>query len=91
MRGPGLRPKRRETLIDRVMNEVTLYGGLPMRRGDILILAAEHLGPHANCRFGADYFAMMPPAVDMEPWTLDEARRICNGERSVRHASCEPA
>jgi hypothetical protein len=48
------------TTIDRIMNEVALYGGLPLRRGDILKLAKEHLGP----------------AVETEPWPYDEARKV---------------
>lgn len=66
------------TLATRLMNEVIIYGGLPMRRCDVYTLAAEHLGSHARDRFGADWFAFGPYAkvVDMEPWTLAEAREI---------------
>ena len=68
---------KKRRFMDELMNEVALYGGLPMRRADIYTLAAEHLGQHASGRFGADYFAFRPPAVDMEPWPLDEARELC--------------
>lgn len=68
------------TVLERIFNEVKIYGGLPMRRGDIAVLAREHMGPEAREPFGPQYFAFHGPAVDMEPWPLDEARRICNGE-----------
>jgi len=64
------------TVLDRIMNEVALYGGLPLRRGDILRLAEEHLGAGAREPFGAQYFALHGPAVDIEPWPYEEARRI---------------
>jgi hypothetical protein len=59
-----------------LMNEVILYGGLPMRRADVFALATEHMGDRAGRRFGADYFAFRPTAVDAEPWPLDEAREL---------------
>lgn len=65
----------RETLCDRIMNEVTIYAGLPLRRCDAFTLAREHQGNYAG-RFGADYIAFAFPAVEMEPWPIDEARRI---------------
>lgn len=67
---------KRITIIDRLMNEVTLYGGLPMRRCDVLRLATEHMGEHAKEPFGAQYFAMHGQTVEMEPWDLDEARQV---------------
>ena len=67
---------KRPTLADRLLSEVTIYGGLPMRRADIVVLAAEHLGDDAGEPFGAYYFALHGPAVDAEPWPLDEARKI---------------
>lgn len=66
---------RRQTLADKIMNEVTIYGGLPMRRADVYTLAREHQGEYRG-RFGADYLAFARDAVDMEPWPLDEAREI---------------
>jgi len=67
----------RETLASRILNEVAIYGGLPLRRGDILRLASEHLGPEqCHGRFGAQYFALHGPVVDLEPWSLDEARKV---------------
>jgi hypothetical protein len=63
-------------ILDRMMNEVAVYGGLPLRRCDILRLATEHLGKDAGEPFGAQYFAFHPPAVELEPWPLEEARRI---------------
>jgi hypothetical protein len=68
------RPDNRQ-ILSRLLAEVAIYGGLPMRRGDIYTLAAEHMGERAGGRFGADYFAFHPPAVDAEPWPLEEARR----------------
>jgi hypothetical protein len=70
---------KRTTLVDRIMNEVALYGGLPMRRCDIYTLATEHLGEHAGAPFGADWFAFHPVTVNVEPLSLGMARRICNG------------
>lgn len=66
---------RRETLCDRIMNEVTIYGGLPLRRADVYTLASEHQGGYHG-KFGADYFAFAFEAVDMEPWPIDHAREI---------------
>lgn len=69
----------RTTLVDRMMNELTIYGGLVMRRCDVLRLAKEHLGEHAKEPFGAQYFAFHPPALEdqtLEPWPLEEARKI---------------
>jgi hypothetical protein len=66
---------RKPTLADRMMNEVTIYGGLPMRRCDVVTLAAEHLGGIRE-PFGAHYFAFHGETVDMEPWPLDEARKV---------------
>lgn len=63
-------------LVSKMMNEVAIYGGLPMRRADIITLATEHMGEHAREPFGAQYFALHGPAVDLEPWPLDEAREI---------------
>lgn len=67
---------RKPAIIDRLMNEVAIYGGLPLRRCDIYRLATEHLGSQAGPPFGADFFAFSPEAVEMEPWPLEEARRI---------------
>ena len=67
---------RRPKLIDRLMNEVAIYGGLPMRRGDIVTLATEHMGERAREPFGAQYFALHGAAVDAEPWPLEDARRV---------------
>jgi hypothetical protein len=64
------------TLVERLMNEVTAYGGIPMRRGDVAILAAEHLGDRAGEPFGAQYFAFHGPAVDAEPWPLERVRAL---------------
>lgn len=63
-------------LIDRIMNEVTMYGGLPMRRGDVIVLATEHLGEHAGEPFGAQYFALRGDVVDADPWSLEAAREV---------------
>lgn len=65
---------RRQRLTDRVLSEVALYGGFPMRRVDILALAMEDLGEHAHGKFGADYFAFNGPAVDAEPWSIAEVK-----------------
>lgn len=70
------RTSGRHTLVTRLMNEVAIYGGLPLRRYDILTLATEDLGSQANTKFGAQWFAFHGPAVEMEPWPLEEARRI---------------
>lgn len=65
----------RETLCDKIMNEVTIYGGLPMRRADVYILAREHQGDYRG-RFGTDYIAFVHKTVDVEPWPIDQAREI---------------
>jgi hypothetical protein len=67
------------TLAQRISEEVTIYGGLPMRRRDVYILASEHLGSDAGPPFGADWFAFGGATVDAEPWPLEEARRIMEG------------
>lgn len=67
---------KRETIADRVMNEVTVYGGLPMRRCDVFTLATEHMGEYAAPPFGADYFAFAGPAVALDPWPIAKAREI---------------
>lgn len=67
---------KRESLASRLFNEVALYGGIPLRRCDILRAAREDLGDHADDRFGADYFALHGPAVDAEPWTLEAFRAL---------------
>lgn len=69
---------RRPTLVDRVMQEVTIYGGLPLRRADVYALASEELGERAGGRYGAQWFAFGGPAVDLTPWSLSEAREIFN-------------
>lgn len=66
--------RTRTTLVDRIMNEVALYGGIPLRRYDIARLAREHLGPDAKEPFGPMYFACHGPAVEFEPWTYEAAR-----------------
>lgn len=59
-----------------LLNEVTFYGGIPLRRADVATLAAEHLGER-DCRpYGSDYFAFHGLAVDREPWTLEAAREL---------------
>lgn len=68
----------RQTLVDRVMNETTIYGGLPLRRADVYTLACEDLGDQSGKRFGADWFAFGGPAADLTPWSLSEAREIFN-------------
>lgn len=73
--------QRHETVVTRLMNEVIIYGGLPMRRADVYTLCTEHLGEHAGPPFGADFFAFYPPAVELEPWPLEEARRIMDDAR----------
>ena len=74
---------RRPTLVDELMNEVTFYGGLPMRRCDVFTLCTEHLGDEAKrCElYGADYFAFRPAAAPahVTPLPLETARRICDG------------
>lgn len=62
-------------LIDRIMGEVALYGGLPLRRSDILRLAQEHM-PGVREPFGPAYFAFHGPTVDLEPWPFEEAQRV---------------
>lgn len=66
----------RQNLVSVLVSEVAIYGGLPMRRSDILILATEHLGEFAGAKFGAQWFALHGPVVDMDPWPIDEAREI---------------
>lgn len=62
---------RHITLIDRIMNEVIFYGGIPMRRYDVLRHAKKVLGTAKP--FGAEYFAFHPKAIEgVEPWTLAE-------------------
>lgn len=65
----------RSTPADQLLNEVALYGGFPLRRCDILTVAAEDIGKaNAGRTFGADWFAFHPPAVNMDPWPIDEYR-----------------
>lgn len=66
----------RKSLVSHLMNEVTNYGGLPMRRCDVLRLATEHMGEHARPPFGAEYFAFAGPTVNANPWTLEAAREV---------------
>jgi hypothetical protein len=73
--------KPRFSVIDRIMNEVALYGGIPLRRGSILKLAKEHLGADAKEPFGAQYFALHGLAVEMEPWTLEAARQLMDDSK----------
>ena len=70
------RTPARQTLVTRLMNEVVIYGGLPPRRCDILTLATEDLGSQAGTKFGAQWFAFHGPAVNFEPWPLEQAREI---------------
>ena len=77
--------KARENSVTRLLNEVIIYGGLPLRRGDVFTLATEHLGADAGKRFGADWFAFHPPAVDMEPVSLEFFRSLDAPKRG-RHA-----
>lgn len=71
---------RRPTVVDKVMNEVTLYGGIAMRRADAYTLASEHMGESAGGRFGADWFAFGGPRFEVpegrRACTLEEAREI---------------
>lgn len=66
----------KQNLVSALMSEVAIYGGLPMRRSDILILATEHLGEYAGAKFGAQWFALHGPAVEMDPWQIDQAREV---------------
>lgn len=67
---------RRPDALRRIMEEVVIYGGLPMRRCDVYALACEHLGDQAGRPFGADWFAFGPEPVELEPYSLADARRI---------------
>lgn len=68
--------RRKPTVADKLLNEVAIYGGLPMRRADIYTLACEHMGKNADSRFGAWYFALHGPAIEAEAWPLVEARAV---------------
>lgn len=68
-----------ENVTQKILTEVAIYGGLPMRRGDIARLAQEHLGERAGEPFGAWYFALNGPAVETEPWPLEKAREVMAG------------
>lgn len=46
------------------------------RRCDVVTLATEHLGPGAGEPFAAQYFAFHGPAVNADPWPLDQARKV---------------
>lgn len=74
---------RKPNPIDLILNEVALYGGLPLRRRDILTLAKEHLGKDAKEPYGAQYFALHPPASKLDPLPLAKARALM-AERSPR-------
>lgn len=61
-------------IVDGLMNEVILYGGIPMRRCDVYRDALEATGSHK----AADMFAfgLRARAVDAKPWSLDTFRRL---------------
>ena len=67
---------RGRSLAQQLFDEVTIYGGLPMRRADVMVLATEHMGASAGPPFGADWLAFGCPAVDLPPWSLEEARKV---------------
>lgn len=55
------------------LNEVTLYGGIPLKRGDVFNIAKEDIGEGV---FGADFYAYAGKAVDLEAWTIAEFRHM---------------
>ena len=61
---------RRRTLIDELMAEVILYGGLPVRRADAYEDALMRTGSHKL----ADAYAFGPraKAIDAEPLTVEQ-------------------
>lgn len=67
---------RKPSFIDNLMSETVLYGGLPMRRCDVLRVATEDMGERAPKLYGPDYFAFFPPAVEAEPLTIEQFRAI---------------
>lgn len=72
----------RPKLMERVMDEVVYYGGIPLRRRDVFRHATEKCGLKAS-RFGADFAAMTPKALtDVEPYTFEE---FCELENSFNH------
>lgn len=63
---------RRKRMVDDLVSEVILFGGLPLRRRDVVkIMQAEGHDPRKIA-----YFAFHAEAVDLEPLTLAEYRRI---------------
>lgn len=64
--------KRRGRLVDEVLSETILFGGLPLRRVDaVKLMQEERQDPRAIA-----YFAFQPKAVDLEPLSLAEYKRI---------------
>lgn len=58
---------------EKFLNEVALYGGIPLRRGDIFNIAKEDIGEGV---FGADFYAYAGKAVNQEAWSIDEFRHM---------------
>lgn len=58
----------RRRVLDEIMHEVILYGGLPVRRGDVYVDALARTGS----TWAADRFAFLPPAIDAEPLTKEQ-------------------
>jgi hypothetical protein len=66
--------KKKMNCVDRFYNEVISYGGIPIRRCDVYELArkAQPSWKPGSGRFGPDYQAFTPEAIDAEPWTIEE-------------------
>lgn len=75
---------KRQTLTDKIMNEVIIFGGIPLRRCDAFTIAQENQPDwNPGDKFGCDYQAFAPKAVDMEPYTLEEYRALEAGDMRV--------
>lgn len=64
----------RATVADKLMNEVIVMGGLPLRRMDAHALLRE--AGHDNGTCGMFAFGPNARAVDVEPMSIDEARPL---------------
>lgn len=67
--------KARNPLIDALMNETILYGGIPLRRSDAYTDALWATKSHRAAEEFAFGFRTRPTTE--EPWTLEKFRRLC--------------
>ncbi|KKK60463.1 hypothetical protein LCGC14_3024090 [marine sediment metagenome] len=68
--------------MDAYLNEAILYGGIPLRRGDVYLVCLEDTGS----RWAADFCAFGPnyPRTEQEPWTRTQFREALAYKDYVR-------